>query len=41
MLEKTLTSDSKSRGLDKCRRRHLPVTVSLGGRTSVGGDTYQ
>ena len=41
MLEETLTSDSKSRRLDKCWMRHLPVTVSLGGRTSVGGDTYQ
>ena len=39
MLEETLTSDSKSGRQDKCWRRHLPVTASLGGRTSVGGDT--
>ena len=37
MLEETLTSDSKSGRQDKCWGRHLPVTVSLGGRTSVGG----
>ena len=41
MLEETLTSDSKSGRHDKCWRRHLPVTVSLGGRTIVRGDTYQ
>ena len=41
MLGETLTNDSKSGRQDKCWGRHLPVTVSLGGRTSVGGDTYQ
>ena len=41
MLEETLTSDSNSGRQDKCWRRHLPVKVSLGGRTSVRGDTYQ
>ena len=41
MLGKTLTSDSKSGRQYKCWRRHLPVTVSLGGSTSVRGDTYQ
>ena len=41
MLEETFTSDNETGRQDKCCRRHLPMTVSLGGRTSVGVDTYQ
>ena len=35
------TNDSESGRQDKCWSRHIPVTVSLGGRTRVGVDTYQ